>query len=58
MSKIALVIIYNHQYNKNIDILERIYKGRFSHIYHLIPFYQGDKENVIPVYDASLYFQG
>jgi hypothetical protein len=58
MSKIALVIIYNHQYNKNIDILERIYQGRFSNIFHLVPFYQGDKENVIAVYDASLYFQG
>ncbi len=58
MAKVALVIIYNHRYDDNIKILERIYKGRFSHIYHLIPFYDGDKSNVIPVYENSYYFQG
>ncbi len=55
---IALIIIYNHQYNKNIDVIERIYKDRFSNIYHLVPFYNGEKENVIPVYESSFYFQG
>jgi hypothetical protein len=58
MNKVALIIIYNHQYNKNIDILEQIYNDRFSNIYHLVPFYNGDKSNVIPVYDCSFYFQG
>jgi hypothetical protein len=58
MNKVALIIIYNHQYNKNIDILETIYKDRFSNIYHLIPFYYGEKQNVIPVYECSFYFQG
>ncbi len=57
-SKVALIIIYNHQYNKNIEIVERIYKNRFSNIYHLVPFYNGDKHNVIPVYESSYYFQG
>jgi len=55
---VALIIIYNHQYNKNIEILEQIYKGRFSNIYHLVPFYNGEKPNVIPVYENSYYFQG
>lgn len=58
MSRVALIIIYNHQYNKNIEVLEEIYTERFSHIFHLIPFYNGDKENVIPVYENSFYFQG
>tara|TARA_B100000809_G_scaffold213624_1_gene218094 strand:- start:65109 stop:66029 length:921 start_codon:yes stop_codon:yes gene_type:complete len=58
MNKVALIIIYNHQYNKNIEILERLYSGRFSNIYHLVPFYNGDKPNVIAVYDCSYYFQG
>jgi len=58
MNKVALIIIYNHQYNKNIDILEQIYKDRFSNIYHLVPFYNGEKQNVIPVYECSYYFQG
>lgn len=58
MNKVALIIIYNHQYNKNIDVLEQIYKDRFSNIYHLVPFYNGEKQNVIPVYENSYYFQG
>ena len=58
MNKVALIIIYNHQYNKNIDVLEQIYKDRFSNIYHLVPFYNGEKRNVIPVYENSYYFQG
>jgi hypothetical protein len=58
MYKVALIIIYNHQYNNNIDILEKIYSDRFSDIYHLVPFYSGKKSNVIPVYENSLYFQG
>ena len=58
MYKVALLIIYNHQYNKNIEILEQIYSTRFSNIYHLVPFYTGDKNNVIPVYESSYYFQG
>ena len=55
---VALIIIYNHKYEKNIEILEDIYKNKFSNIYHLMPFYSGDKANVIPVYESSYYFQG
>jgi len=55
---VALVFIYNHRYDKNIPILEDIYKDRFSHIFHIVPFYDGDKENVIAVYEHSFYFQG
>jgi hypothetical protein len=54
---IALVIIYNHRYDKNIDTVEKIYGRRFSHICHLMPFYDGIRENVIPVYENSFYFQ-
>ncbi|HSC52292.1 MAG TPA: hypothetical protein VLC98_01625 [Phnomibacter sp.] len=43
---------------KNVEAIERLYKNRFSHIYHLMPFYKGDKLNVISVYDSSFYFQG
>ena len=57
-SKVALIVIYNHKYDKNIDLLESLYKGRFSTIYHLVPFYTGTKTNVIPVYENSYYFQG
>lgn len=59
--QLAFIIIYNHQYNKNIEILEKIYSDRFSNIFHLVPFYTtggGDKANIIPVYENSYYFQG
>lgn len=56
--QVALIIIYNHQYNKNIDILEKLYADRFNSIYHVVPFYSGTKANVIPVYENSIYFQG
>ncbi|MBK7296327.1 MAG: hypothetical protein IPI91_06540 [Flavobacteriales bacterium] len=58
MSKVALIIIYNHQFNQNIEVIEKLYKDRFRNIYHLVPFYTGNRENVISVYECSLYFQG
>ena len=58
MNKVALIIIFNHQFNKNIEILERIYSLRFKDIYYLVPFYRGNKPNVIPIYENSYYFQG
>lgn len=55
--KIALLVIYNHRYDKNIPRIEKLYEGKFSHIYHIMPFYDGDLPNVIPVYESSYYFQ-
>jgi hypothetical protein len=57
-NKVALIFVFNHKYDKNIAILENLYKDRFSNIYHLVPFYEGDKQNVIPVYESSQHFQG
>lgn len=57
-TKIALLVIYNHRYDKNIPRLERIYEDKFSHIFHIVPFYDGDKDNVIAVYDTSYCFGG
>lgn len=57
-NNIALIIIFNHRYDNNIEKLEAIYKGRFKNIYYLIPFYDGNKSNVIPVYENSYFYQG
>jgi hypothetical protein len=57
-TKVALVVIYNYRFDKNIDTVEKIYTPRFSHIFHLVPFYTGRKPNVIPVYEHSYHFQG
>lgn len=57
-SGVCLLIIYNHRYDENIEKLESIYKYRFKDIYHIVPFYDGVKENVIPVYECSFRFEG
>jgi hypothetical protein len=56
--EIALLIIHNHKFTKNIEIIESVYRERFSNIFHLVPFYEGGKSNVIPVYESSHFFQG
>ena len=48
---VPLIIIYNHRFDQNIEKLNKIYGERFSKIYHLVPFYDGDLPNVIPVFE-------
>lgn len=55
--KTALLIIYNHRFDKNIPRLDALYDGVFSHVYHVVPFYDGAQPNVIPVYESSYRFQ-
>lgn len=58
MEKVALLIIYNHRYDRNIPILDKLYENTFSHVFHIVPFYDGNERNVIPVYESSYFFQG
>lgn len=58
LNRPALVVIYNHQYLSNVRRIESLYGGRFSRIFHLMPFYSDPKSNIIPVYENSHYFQG
>lgn len=57
-TKIALLVIYNHRFDRNIERIRELYAGRFSHIYHIMPFYDGNEPDVIPVYDSSYCFSG
>ena len=57
-SRAALVVLYNHKYDRNIPKVEAIYRERFPDIFHLVPFYTGTQPNVIPVYENSQFFQG
>ena len=57
-SKVALIIIFNHRYDKNFPFLDKMYGGRFSNIYYIVPFYNGDRKDVIAVYEHSFRFQG
>lgn len=54
----CLVIVFNHKFDRNIEVLEELYGARFQHIFFLVPFYTGTNPRVIPVYESSLYFQG
>lgn len=63
MSKVCLVIIFNHKYNKNIPLLQKIYGDKFQNVYYIVPFYSETvegvkKENIIQVYETSYCFQG
>jgi hypothetical protein len=57
-SRAALVVLYNHKYDRNIPKVEAIYRDRFPDLFHLVPFYSGAQPNVIPVYENSMFFQG
>lgn len=48
MSKIGLVIIFNHPYAKNLEKLRSIYGERFSILRFLMPFYDGNEPDVCP----------
>lgn len=54
---IALIVVFNHRYDKNLPVLEEMYRSRFSNRFYLVPFYDGDMENVIPVYGRSIFFE-
>lgn len=54
---IALIVLFNHRYDKNLPILENMYKDRFSNRYYLVPFYDGNMQNVIPVFGRSIFFE-
>jgi hypothetical protein len=56
--QICLVVVFNHRFEKNIPKLEALYRGRFSHVYYVVPFLQGDaRDNVIGVYGSSYCFE-
>lgn len=54
----ALIIIFNHRYDRNLLLLRQIYEKRFRIIRFLVPFYDGSDDDVIPVYESSFHFQG
>ena len=57
-TKVCLVIVFNHRYDGNLPKLDRIYRGRFQHVRYLVPFYRGDRGDVLPVYYSSFQFEG
>ncbi|QXE19777.1 hypothetical protein [Clostridium sp. 001] len=55
---VCLIVIFNHRYDSNLEKLDKLYRNRFNNIYYLVPFYNGTREDVVPVYESSYQFQG
>lgn len=54
---VGLVVLFNHNYEKNITVIKKLYKGRFDKIKIIMPFYYGDEPDVISVFGNSFNFQ-
>lgn len=57
MPKTALIVVYNHRYERNLDKIRSLYGQRFSAIRQLVPFARSTDADVVPVYDSSYRFQ-
>lgn len=57
-AKVCLIVIYNHNFERNIPVIRKIYAGRFSKVVQVMPFYRGTDEDVVGVYEASYQFNG
>lgn len=55
--KLATLVLFNHRFDRNLPVLDQLLKDRFSNIFYIIPFYDGDREDVIPVYGRSIFFE-
>ena len=53
---VRLVVVFNHRFEANLDKLDRILGDRFPDRLYLMPFYQGDRRDVLPVYASSHRF--
>ncbi len=58
MNKAALVVIFNHRYERNIPKLEEYYGPRFSHRSYLVPFAPIETDQIIRVIENSYCFSG
>ncbi len=58
MTENALIVIFNHKFEKNLKKLRKIYSNKFENMYFLMPFYRGEEKDVISVYENSYNFHG
>ena len=56
-NKVCLLILFNHRFDRNLPLLDKMYKERFSHIRYIVPFYDGDRDDVISVFSRSIFFE-
>ena len=58
MANICLSFVFNHQFEKNIPKLKKLYDDRFSTIRYLSPFSKSTEPDIIPIFETSIHFQG
>ncbi len=56
-NNVALIVVFNHRFDKNLPKLRQFYAEKFTNVFFLMPFYDGNDEDVIPVYGSSDNFQ-
>jgi len=58
MANICLSFVFNNQFERNIPKLRKFYDDRFSTIRYLSPFSKSTESDIIPIFEASIHFQG
>lgn len=53
---VALVVIFNHRYDQNVEKLASRFAGRFDAVKYLVPFTKLRSPSVVGVYASSLTF--
>ena len=55
---LCLVHLFNHRFEKNLPVLERIYAGRFPDRHVLMPFASNPGPGISRVYELGRNFSG
>lgn len=58
MGKIALLVVFNHRFDRNLPVLDELLKGKWSNVFYIVPFYDGNRKDVITVYENSYQYEG
>ena len=53
-----LITVFNHRFDQNIPVLKAMYSDRFPGLLHLVPFFEGEADDVAAVFGSSHHFQG
>ncbi len=57
-ARVALAVVFNHRFERNIPRLEKYYGPRFSNRRYLMPFADGSRPDVIRVVENGCNFSG
>lgn len=57
-TKICALFMFNHRFERNLPMIERVYGNRFSHRHILMPFASNPGPNISRVYELGRYFSG